>query len=97
VDPDGTVDDQLRVHDLQGVAEPQAGGKDLGRGSRARWGCSCHHGNLRHGLRHGRVLDSSQSLRNYRDYPIWRPSFVIALLMSSVGVLLFFAITFGAL
>ena len=38
-----------------------------------------------------------QSLRNYRDYPIWRPSFVIALLMSSVGVLLFFAITFGAL
>ena len=38
-----------------------------------------------------------QSLRSYRDYPLWRPSFVIALLMSAIGVLLFFAITFEAL
>jgi len=38
-----------------------------------------------------------QSLRSYRSYSLWRPSFVIALLMSTVGVFLFFAITFGAL
>ena len=38
-----------------------------------------------------------KSLRTYRDYPLWRPSFVIALLMSAVGILLFFAITFEAL
>jgi putative membrane protein len=38
-----------------------------------------------------------QSLRHYRDYPIWRPSFVIALLMSVFGVFLFLAITFGSL
>ena len=38
-----------------------------------------------------------RSLRSYRNYPLWRPSFVIAMMMSAVAVLLFFAITFGVL
>jgi len=34
---------------------------------------------------------------SHREHPLWRPSFAIALLMSAVGVLHFFAITFEAL
>ena len=77
----------------------EAGGKDLGHAGSPRTvalflvnmgTCAMVFGTIEY-------WTHLRSLRNYRNYPIWRPSFVIALLMSSVGVLLFFAITFGAL
>ena len=38
-----------------------------------------------------------RELRAYRDYRLWRPAFIIALLMSITGLFLFIAIIFKAL
>lgn len=38
-----------------------------------------------------------ESLRTYREYPLWRPAFIMAVLMSAIGLFLFVAIIFKAL